>query len=145
MHDRLAGKAVMIGATATSMGDVAVTPRNLNCPGVVVHGAIFNAIVSGYFWRPAPPWVNLLIAAAIGLAITAAVAWLSYLMGFATAAGLVALYLIVNVIVLFDLEHITADVAGPVLMGVLVWAACSATRMMALLKRALLAARWTRV
>ena len=50
LRSELNGKAVIIGGTATSFSDSRPTPLHIDCPGVVIHGVIFNSIMTGYFW-----------------------------------------------------------------------------------------------
>src|SRR5205823_4578461 len=79
LHSRLNGKAALIGyvATAAAASDFVPTSLHPRCPGVIVHGAIFNGIMTGELWRPIPQWINYLITIMIGLLTTAAVALLS--------------------------------------------------------------------
>ena len=43
-----------MGGIATSLLDLRPTSLDYACPGIVIHGAIFNAIMTGKMWRVAP-------------------------------------------------------------------------------------------
>src|SRR5262249_16274806 len=67
-------KAVLIGFTATGNQDAVTTSLHPRCPGVVTHGAIFNAIITGHVWTVAPEWLTVVFIVALGW-ITAIIAW----------------------------------------------------------------------
>src|SRR5262249_15666081 len=71
------GRAVLIGWIATGKVDYVPTSIHPRCPGVVVHGAIYNAIMSNWFWRQLPLGYTLWVTAALGILSTLAVARLS--------------------------------------------------------------------
>ena len=65
------GKAVLIGWAATSqVADTVPTPLHSKCPGVVIHGTIFNAIMTGRFLTRTPVWMDLLITTLFGVLTT---------------------------------------------------------------------------
>jgi hypothetical protein len=130
LRSEVEGKAILIGPMATSLGDLWRTPLHVECPGVVMHGVIFNAIVTGYFWRAWPLWLNLTAVLCMGLAATAAATWLSPRKGLAVTAALAIGYLLVNGLVLFALWHMTAEAAGPIAAISGVWLAGSLVRIL---------------
>ncbi|MGA2230608.1 MAG: CHASE2 domain-containing protein, partial [Tepidisphaeraceae bacterium] len=130
LRSEVEGKAVLIGPMATSMGDLWRTPLHVQCPGVVMHGVIFNAIVTGYFWQVWPMWMNLTAVLCFGLAATAAATWLSPRKGLAVTAGLVIGYLIANGLLLFAIWRTTAHAAGPIVVVLGVWLAGSMIRIL---------------
>src|SRR5439155_4251663 len=74
IREYLNGKAALIGWTAVgSIADVIPTSLHSQCPGVVAHGVIFNAIMTRDFWRRPPAWVTPVITALMGLLVTAIV------------------------------------------------------------------------
>lgn len=129
MRAALKGKAVLIGATSTAVGDQSPTPLHSNCPGVVIHGVIFNAIISGHFWRTAPAWVSWLITLAAGALTTAIVVRLAPLKAMGLTLLLAGGYLAINGLLLFDYGNWIVGLAGPLLATTLVWAALTLTRL----------------
>lgn len=117
------GKAVLIGYIAVgAIADFVPTSLHPRCPGVVVHGIIFNSIMTGKFWHPASRGVTLLITLALGLIATAIVAMLSPWKALAASTTLALGYLVFNGIYLFDKHSLLVGVAGPLTAILAVWA-----------------------
>jgi CHASE2 domain-containing sensor protein len=106
----------LIGSIASSEGDLWHTPLHVECPGVVIHGVIFNAIVTGKFWRTWPAWLNLTAIFCLGLATTAVVTWMPARKALAVTVVLGLGYLGVNGAVLFGIWRTVADAAGPIVV-----------------------------
>jgi len=62
----LAGRVVLLGATATGMGDSVVTPVDQRLPGVQVHAIAAENILRGDFVRPAAGGYRLLAVLLLG-------------------------------------------------------------------------------
>ena len=108
-------KAVLIGWTATGViADFLPTSLHPRCPGVVLHGVVFNQIMTGEVWRTLPPWATLLVTLFVGGMATLAVSFLSPAKALASAALLVAGYVLVNGYLLFDYGNLILGAAGPV-------------------------------
>ena len=108
------GKAVLVGWTATGViADFFPTSLHPRCPGVVLHGVVFNQIMTGEVWRTLPPWVTLAATLAVGLLATAAVSLLSPGRALLACAALAAAYLALNGYVLFDHGNLIVGAAGP--------------------------------
>ncbi|MEZ0266572.1 MAG: adenylate/guanylate cyclase domain-containing protein, partial [Phycisphaerae bacterium] len=121
LKDKIAGRAVLVGWVGTGQLDRVPTAIQPDCPGVVVHGLMFNGIVTGDLWRHAPKWVTLLITLLIGLAVTAANGFLKPVGAAAVAVLLAAAYLLVNGYLLFDYGNLCVGVAGPMVTLGCVW------------------------
>jgi len=129
LHDMLNGKAIFIGWTATGHQDAVPTSLHASCPGVVTHGAIFNAIVSGHFWTVAPKWVTLLFTVALGL-FTAVIAWrFSPLVGFLITSAFGMGYVVLNGLLFFDHWGQIVGLAAPQIAMGSVWSGCTLARM----------------
>ncbi|MGA2231747.1 MAG: adenylate/guanylate cyclase domain-containing protein, partial [Tepidisphaeraceae bacterium] len=129
LREQLFGKAVLVGWTATGFLDRADTPLgSQEFPGVVVHGAVFNAIMTGDFIRPAPLWTGLAITMLVGALATFAGAYLSPIRALTAAAAIVVIYLICNFFFIYDWGRIEMDAAGPVAAAVLTLAGCTLAR-----------------
>ncbi len=122
------GKAVLIGWTATGHQDAVPTSLHSQCPGVVAHGAIFNAIITRHFWTVAPRWITIALTIALGI-ITAAIAWrFSPLGAFLITSVFGMGYVALNGLYFFDHLNLIVGLAAPqVAMGG-VWAGCSLGR-----------------
>jgi class 3 adenylate cyclase/CHASE2 domain-containing sensor protein len=119
-------KAVLIGFIDTSSTtDTVSTPIHSRCPGVVVHGVLFNAIMTGEVWRHAPAWASLLVAFLVGLATTGLVIVLSPIRALLACVGLAVAYVAANGILLFDYLNIVVDLAAPLVVIALVWSGCT--------------------
>lgn len=125
----LRDKAVLIGWIATGVSDIVPTSLHARCPGVVVHGAIFNAIMTGNFWRFAPEWITLTITLGLGAITALLVGLLTPSRAIAAVIVLAAIYLAINGIVLFDYGNRIVGVAGPVVAMAVVWAGCTLIRL----------------
>jgi CHASE2 domain-containing sensor protein len=123
IRQMLEGKAALVGYIAVgSIADVIPTSLHSQCPGVVAHGVIFNAIMTRDFWRRPPMWVTPLITATMGLLVTAIVSMLPPWKALAATFVLAAGYFVFNGYYLFDKHNLIVGVAGPVMVALAVWA-----------------------
>jgi class 3 adenylate cyclase/CHASE2 domain-containing sensor protein len=129
LHAALDGKVVLIGGTATGLFDSWPTPLQSKCPGAVIHGVVFNALMTGHFWRTAPPWMTWAITIATGLVMTLIMAWSSPLKAFVLTLLLAPGYLVFNSIVLFDYGNWIVGVGGPIVVMVLIWGTLTLTNL----------------
>jgi serine phosphatase RsbU (regulator of sigma subunit)/CHASE2 domain-containing sensor protein len=131
-RDKLAsairGKGVLIGSIATAAKDDVTTSIHARCPGVVVHGVIANAVLTGQWWTRAPVWVEGLFAIALGLATALAVGWTSPPKAAMVASGLAFFYLLLNGIALFDYGNWIVGASAPLVAVCASWAGCSVIR-----------------
>ena len=124
----LSGKVVLVGSTATAALDARPTSLNPQTPGVLIHGAVFNALMTGQAWRYVPPWVTALITVALGLLVTATVTWLPpWKAVFGTLAVLLG-YGALNTVALFDYGDRIVGLAGPVVVIGVVWGTLTLVR-----------------
>jgi adenylate cyclase len=121
LHQKLGGKAVFLGGTATGNPDFHPTSLHFACPGVVIHGAVFNAIMTGKMWRRASPWADASATLGVGLLVAALVTGLSPARGLLATVLVVIGYLAFNGYVLFDYGNLILDAAGPAVAGPFVW------------------------
>jgi class 3 adenylate cyclase/CHASE2 domain-containing sensor protein len=115
-------KAVLIGLISTALTDIVSTSLHDRCPGVIVHGAIFNGIMTHHLWRRLPWWITAAVAGILGLATAVATARLSPAKALLAAIVLAGAYLLVNGIVLFDYGDRILGAAGPLMAVGVVWA-----------------------
>ncbi len=121
------GKAVLIGWSATATYDQVPTPLHPKAPGVIVHGAVFNAAMTDQWLAPAPLWLNLLLTAALGVLATCAVIALGPITAALTVMALAAGYTLLNGILLFDYANTVVALAAPLAAVSLTWAGCTVT------------------
>jgi len=96
-RDRLRGRLVLIGTSATGLLDIKTTPVEAAMPGVEVHAQILESVLTGSQLSPVPDalGVEVVTAVLLGLAIIIAAPALSptvvVVLGAAMIAGLVGL------------------------------------------------------
>jgi class 3 adenylate cyclase/CHASE2 domain-containing sensor protein len=130
MRKQVEGKSVFVGWTYTgAAADFVPTSVHTTCPGVVIHGAIFNGILTGELWRTLPGWVTFLVTGALGACMTAAAAFLTPARALVVAACLMIGYVLLNGVVLFDYGNLVLGAAGPLLCIAGVWQGCTLTRL----------------
>lgn len=129
LKNQVAGKAVIIGWTGTAtIADFVQTSLHHKCPGVVVHGAIFNAILTGASWTRVPVIVNIACMLIMGLVATILVARLSPIWALSGCLGISAVYFAINGMILFDKMNLLVEIASPLLTVGLVWSGCTLNR-----------------
>jgi hypothetical protein len=127
LYDELHDKAVFFGGTATGLKDLQPTSLFYQCPGIVIHGAIYNAIMTGKMWRMEHPVWGIIITAALGLLTLLLVTTLSPLHAFFGALALGVGYLAFNGYYLFAHQNLIVAAAGPLVAVALVWSGMTLT------------------
>lgn len=125
LQKRLQGKAVLIGFTASGLGDVITTPLHTRCPGVIAHGAIFNAIMTNSFWREAGWETTLPTILLMGIIGTLLAVLLTPAISATAVAITLLAYALLNGLVIFDRWNVVLDLSGPLLAGGVSWAGCT--------------------
>jgi class 3 adenylate cyclase/CHASE2 domain-containing sensor protein len=126
LHKAVAGRAVIVGSTASSAGDLVTTSLHSACPGSVVHGVIFDAVVTQSLRSRAPAWISYLIAICFGISMTFSVSKLTPWGSTFLAVFLVISFAIINGLWLFDRYNIILNASAPIAATVVVWAGCTA-------------------
>lgn len=121
MAQRFAGKAVLIGATATATGDFVSTSLHSQCPGVVVHGVIANAIVNRDFLTASPQWLNLLLVLFAGLIATAVTCVLPPARAVLILILICAAYFTANGLLFYDRLNGIVDAGRPLVAMFVCW------------------------
>jgi class 3 adenylate cyclase/CHASE2 domain-containing sensor protein len=121
LREQVQGRVVFVGSVATGAADFVPNSIDPRCPGVYLHSATFNAIMTGEFWRTAPRWVAYLITIAIGALTTLAIFAFDPPKAFAAMLLLAGGYAVVNGVVLFDRYNLIVGAAGPLLASAAVW------------------------
>src|SRR5688500_900324 len=128
LADAITNKGVLIGWTATGATDVVTTSLHARCPGVVVHGVIANAVLTGNWWRTAPLWIAPAFTILLGLLTAGAVGYHAPFKAALAAIALLFGYLLLNGVVIFDYGDRIVAAAGPVVAIATVWAGCGLMR-----------------
>ena len=129
LKQAVSGKAVLIGWTGTAtIADFVQTSLHHKCPGVVVHGAIFNAILTDSSWTRSPAVVDIAIIIILGLIATVLVARLSPVPALIGCVSVAGLYFAVNGLVFFDRMSLLVTAASPLLTVGMVWSGCTLNR-----------------
>jgi hypothetical protein len=126
--EQIGGKGVLIGFTATGFLDQVATSLHSHAPGVVVHGVIANAVLTGRWWRMAPPWVTIWLTLFLGLITAAAQGWFHPIGGSLIALALAAAYWLINGLLLFGYFRWIVGVASPMITIIAVWGTCTLFR-----------------
>ncbi|HEY1685418.1 MAG TPA: adenylate/guanylate cyclase domain-containing protein [Tepidisphaeraceae bacterium] len=121
MKQTLGGKSILIGSIATSAFDFTTTPLHAQCPGVIVHGAIFNAIMQNRFLRETPFMDTAIATAGVGVLATIAVTLFSPWAALLATLLVVGGYCTINGFFIFGYEGIVLGAAGPIVTGGVVW------------------------
>lgn len=109
----VAGKICLIGSTSTGAADFVPTPLHKRTPGVAVHGAILNTILSGRFLTPASPWVNALAILLLGGIVTYLSATQAGLRALVITLLLAAAYVAFNAGVVFRVWNVWLTMIAP--------------------------------
>ncbi len=116
------GRICLIGWTATgALADFLPTALHGKCPGVVIHGAVVNAILTRHFVNRLPLWIDLLVVGLAGLAAT----WITSRLAPIRALLIIAMglvgYLLVNGYILFDWADTQVAAASPLMTAIAAW------------------------
>jgi class 3 adenylate cyclase len=126
LRTAIEGRTVLIGWVATGGIDFKPTPLHPGgAPGVVVHGVVFNAIMTNFFWYHHGKSLTIALTLLTGLLTTTASARLSLRPGVLAALVIAALYVAINFYVLFDWHKQLVDVAPPVVATAMVFTGCT--------------------
>jgi CHASE2 domain-containing sensor protein len=129
LASQIAGKGVLVGFTATGFQDQVSTSLHFHCPGVVVHGVIVNAVLTGNWWRMAPAWVTVLLTILFGMAAAAVQGRFQPLRASFLVLLLLLGYALFNGYILFDWHKWIVGVAGPSVAMLTVWGGCTLDRL----------------
>ena len=122
------GKVALIGWTARGKVDFVPTSLHARAPGVVVHGAIFNSLMTREFWQHAPRPVGPAITVVIGLLIAVLTTLLGPVRALIASALVVAAHIAINGLWLFDYHNIITPAGAPLVAVGVVWSGCTMSR-----------------
>jgi class 3 adenylate cyclase/CHASE2 domain-containing sensor protein len=125
------GKAIFFGGVATGLGDSHPTAMFDACPGIVIHGAVYNALLTGKIWRRASPATGTAVTAVAALLTLLLVTWLSPATAFVASLTLGTGYLAVNGYVLLARHDLILEAAGPTVAIALVYTGVTLTNFLA--------------
>lgn len=123
--DSLKGKVVIVAATAGGLGDFRQTPFGVE-PGVAIHAAALDDLLSGFFMRRAPGWANAGMAMVTALAAALAVAAIGNA-AWSTAAAVVVVLLAAGAACASFAAGVWLNAAVPAAAGALAYAGAMAT------------------
>ncbi len=128
LREKTEGRAVIVGWTAVGRLDIVQTSLHTRCPGPIVHGVVFSALMTGDFWRKTSPWVTRGFTLLIGLIATVIAIRFHPFTALASSVTLVAAYLALNFFYQFDYLNLIVGAAAPMLAVTLVWSGCTLMR-----------------
>lgn len=127
LRDDVDGRAVIVGWAASASGDSVQTSIHPSCPGSVIHGVIFNAIMTGRMWKRGSARLSLLLTLTLGL-LTALAVRMTPLKSLGAALLILIIYTAINCLLLFDYGHLIIGLTGPMVAVGLVWSGCTVAR-----------------
>jgi adenylate cyclase len=130
LYAKLHGHAIFFGGTATGLLDLRPTSLIGECPGVVIHGAIYNAVLTGKIPRVVDPDIDHAITAVIGIFTLLIVLRLAPLFAFIASLTLALGYLAFNGYFLFAYKNLIVSAAGPIVAIGLVWSVVTLTNIL---------------
>ena len=130
LRQALAGSIAIVGWTATgSVTDVVPTSLHNLAPGVVVHGAVVNALLTRHFIRRGPVWLDVALTLLLGILITLLAARFGPVTALLLTILLCAGYFLLNGLLLFDRMSLLVQVASPLVAAVAAWVAVTVYRL----------------
>jgi len=127
LENAIKGKAVLLGFAAAGL-DFVPTTLHGRCPGVMVHGAIVNGVLTNTFPRRAADWINALLILGLGGLTVSATTYFTPIRALLIAVALAGIYLFVNCVILFAKYHVIANLTGPLASILVGWGGCSLMR-----------------
>jgi adenylate cyclase len=127
----LENKIVLVGATATGIYDLRVTPFSAVYPGIEIHATVIDNILHESFIKR-PGWTGLIDILAIillGLAAVPALSRVKALFGLGVSLALIVIYMVINRFI-FSQFNLWLNLVYPLLSIVLVYAAITIYRYM---------------
>ncbi len=129
LRERLDDKLVFIGWTAKgSLADFYPTAMGGRTPGVMVHSAIANGVLTDRWFARAPHWADALVALGLGLVTALVSGTLLPTRGWIAALGLVSAYALLNIYGLFGQQEVLLALGTPALAATGAWAASTLAR-----------------
>jgi class 3 adenylate cyclase/CHASE2 domain-containing sensor protein len=127
LRKELSGKSVLVGMIDTGGTDFRTTPLHQQCPGVVVHGVITSAILTGDFLHRTPGWVSMLLTIFVGFLVTTVSAYFPGSKALALTAVIVVAFILLDCLVAYDWWRMEIPAAGPPTAAALIWTTCTLT------------------
>jgi len=122
----------LIGWTATgSVADFVPTSINPQTPGVVVHGALLNGILTEHFIARGPLWLDIALTLLLGAMISAIAARFAPIITLVITAAVVSTYFVINGLIVFDWSDYWLAAAGPIVAAGFSWAGVTVFRLVA--------------
>jgi len=128
LRQRVADKACFVGLPATGLSDVVPTPRSSATPGVRVHSAMTNAVLTEHFIRRSSLWLDIglvMVIGAIGSLLAARLAPLPALLATLAVAGA---FTVGNGLML-DVANRWFALAGPLVAAASAWSGITLFRL----------------
>ncbi|MCH2148710.1 MAG: adenylate/guanylate cyclase domain-containing protein [Phycisphaerales bacterium] len=126
LNEMVNDKLVFIGWTATgSIADFVPTVAGPRTPGVVVHAAVANMVLTGRSHQHAPRWVGPLLILIVGMWVTLLVASTAPMIATACSLVILAIYVYLSAMISFASWDLFLPIVAPVTSGGAAWAACT--------------------
>ncbi len=122
IREKVSGRICFVGWTATgSLADFVGTSVHPRTPGVLVHAAVANSLLTGLARDPGPAWLDAVALVAMGLLGTWAGVRLNVLIGPLTLAGAVVGWFLVTGAVFWDAKQTIVAFSAPAVAAITGW------------------------
>jgi class 3 adenylate cyclase len=123
IREKVSGRICFVGWTATgSLADFVGTSVHPRTPGVLVHAAVANSLLTGLARDPGPGWLDALALLAMGLFGTWAGVRLGVLTGPLALVGAVMGWFLITGAVFWDAKQTIVAFSAPALAAIAGWA-----------------------
>jgi len=123
LRSALEDRLVFIGWYATgNFGDFYPTAVHERTPGVIAHGAVANAVLTGYVVRAGPLWVGALLTLLLGAFASLLTARLDPRLGFLLTLLLAVVFVAADTLLVFNQWNTAVAAATPLLGLFAAWA-----------------------
>jgi class 3 adenylate cyclase/CHASE2 domain-containing sensor protein len=114
IRERVEGRLCFVGWTATgAIADFVPSSIAAKTPGVHVHAAVANAVLTGLVRRPAPAWADALLLLALGVGATLVGVRAGVVAGPLIVAAMILAWFLVVGLLAWDLGRVIVSFEGP--------------------------------
>jgi adenylate cyclase len=121
LRRKIEGKIVLLGCTASDLGDFVPTPVFERCPGVLVHANVINQILQRSFFTHSQRNTDMLVILAMGMLVSLITTQRSAMEALGWMLVLLTGFFLVNCYLLFEKLHVISLLVGPMIAVFLSW------------------------
>ena len=122
LRPKVQGRICIVGYTATAVADMVNAPAYGRLPGVMIHSQALNSFLTGRFRDWSPRWLQVLVVALFGSAVTLVTAGFGPRGSLVLVGGAIAASLLVSAAVLFGMLSYWLPLLWALVSGFVIWA-----------------------